>query len=76
MPFPETRIAMEEAGYSYATLKICPCGASMELWNTPKGATMPMNPMPDPDSPAVSHWATCEKAEQFRRKPPQKEKPQ
>lgn len=75
MPFPETRVAMEEAGYSYATLKICPCGASMELWNTPKGATMPMNPMPDPDSPAVSHWATCEKAEQFRRKPPQKDKP-
>lgn len=42
----------------------------MELWNTPKGNTMPMNPMNDVDSPAVSHWATCVKAEQFRRKKP------
>jgi hypothetical protein len=69
MPFPATRAAMIEAGYSFATMKTCPCGESMELWNTPKGATMPMNPMNDDDSPAVSHWATCVKAEQFRRKP-------
>ena len=64
---------MLDAGYSYATKKICPCGESMELWNTPAGSLMPMNPMAQDDSEAISHFATCEKAKQFRRKPPTKE---
>jgi len=72
MPLPKTRAELVEAGYTYATGKICPCGASMELWNTPKGNLMPMDPMPDPDSPAASHFATCPKAVQFRKKPPAK----
>jgi hypothetical protein len=63
---------MVERGYTYATMKICPCGASMELWHVPNRGLIPMNPMPDDDSKAESHFATCPKAVQFR-KPPQKE---
>ena len=70
MPFPATKAEMLEDGYTFATMKTCPCGERFELWNTPRGATMPMNPMAELDSPAVSHWATCVKAEQFRRKKP------
>jgi hypothetical protein len=68
MPFPATKIDMLEEGYTFAGMKVCPCGASMELWNTPRGQIMPMNPMNDLYAAAVVHWATCPKAEQFRRK--------
>ena len=70
MPFPETRAAMIEAGYSYITMKTCPCGEVFELWKTPNKAMMPMNRMWDENSKAVSHWATCVKAIQFRRRKP------
>jgi len=68
MPFPKTKRLMIEAGYTYHEQKRCPCGERMELWNTPKGELLPMNPMPDDDSEAISHFATCPKATQFRRK--------
>jgi hypothetical protein len=68
MPFPATQAQLKEAGYRFIAVKICPCGERMELWFTPDGATIPMNPMTDDESPAVSHWGTCEKAAQFRRK--------
>jgi hypothetical protein len=41
----------------------------MEFWHTPGGKWLPMNPMPDPDSPAVSHYATCKHGELFRNPP-------
>lgn len=67
MPFPATRQELKFSGYDYHGKKTCPCGATMELWHTPRGAIMPMNPMPSDDSPAESHWATCPRAQQFRR---------
>jgi hypothetical protein len=67
MPFPQTRAELKLAGYDYIGNKTCPCGAAMELWDTPNGKTMPMNPMETDESEAVSHWATCSKAAQFRR---------
>lgn len=67
-PFPATKAEMLDNGYTFAAMKTCPCGEQMELWNTPRGAVTPMNPMPDMDSPALSHWATCMRAEQFRKK--------
>jgi hypothetical protein len=67
MPFPPTRRELKEAGYDFIGNKTCPCGAAMELWDTPQGSTMPMNPMADDDSKAESHFATCVKAAQFRR---------
>lgn len=39
----------------------------MELWHTPKDQLLPMDPMSDDDSKAESHFATCAKAQQFRR---------
>jgi hypothetical protein len=70
MPFPETRGKLKEAGYKYLGNKICPCGASMELWLTPNNATMPMNTMREDDDKAESHFASCPLAAQFRRKKP------
>jgi hypothetical protein len=70
MPFPPTRRLLKEAGYEYITNKTCPCGATMELWQTPKDHVMPMNPMADDDSKAESHFSTCPKAAQFRRPKP------
>lgn len=67
MPFPATRGLLKEAGYTFVTNKVCPCGAAMELWHTPKDQTIPMNPMSDDDAKAESHFATCIKAAQFRR---------
>ena len=70
MPFPATKAEMIEEGYEWITDKVCPCGETMELWKTPRQQVMPMNPMAELQSPAVSHWATCSKAEQFRRRKP------
>lgn len=67
MPFPATRRLLKEAGYTFETNKTCPCGAPMELWRTPKDQLLPMDPMSDDDSKAESHFATCPKAQQFRR---------
>ena len=67
MPFPETKRLLKEAGYDFLAHKICPCGSAMELWHTPKDQVIPMNPMPDDDAKAESHFATCPKAQQFRR---------
>jgi hypothetical protein len=67
MPFPATRFELKQAGYDFIATKTCPCGAAMELWDTPNGKTMPINPMENDESAAVSHWATCSKAQQFRR---------
>ena len=67
MPFPATKRLLIEAGYNFVTIKNCPCGEPMELWHTPKDQTIPMNPMPDDDAKAESHFATCVKAAQFRR---------
>jgi hypothetical protein len=67
MPFPATRQALVEAGYTFMANKVCPCGSRMELWHTPKDQTIPMNPMPEAESKAESHFATCPKAVQFRR---------
>lgn len=67
MPFPPTRRLLKEAGYDFLSTKICPCGATMELWHTPMDKVMPMNPMADDDAKAESHFSTCPMAKQFRR---------
>jgi hypothetical protein len=69
MPFPATRREMIETGYKYLANKMCPCGARMELWSTPKNQTLPMNPMEKDEDKAESHFATCPRAAQFRRSP-------
>jgi hypothetical protein len=77
MPFPATMQAMIDAGYTRSLYTRCQgCGAVMEYWRTPTYKTIPMDPMTNPEDKAVSHFATCVKAEQFRktrRKPPGRE---
>ena len=69
MNFPTTRKSLEEAGYEHTSNAHCRgCGAAMEFWSTPHGRSMPMDLMPQEDSPAISHFATCPEAPRFRRK--------
>jgi hypothetical protein len=69
MPFPETRDAMEEAGYKRMSYTRCrACHAAMEMWRTLTQKLIPMDPMPEGTSQAVSHYATCPFAAQFRKK--------
>jgi hypothetical protein len=71
MRFPGTRAEMQLAGYSLNEYTRCRgCKRLMEFWNTPNGKRVPMNPMPEPQSAAVSHFSDCPEAQQFR-KPPQ-----
>jgi hypothetical protein len=73
MSFPATLAELEQAGYKRGARTTCSgCFAPMEFWFTPGGNRIPMDPMEGPDSKAVSHFATCPKAAQFRkaRRPP------
>jgi hypothetical protein len=68
MSFPETRELMQEAGYKRLYYTRCRgCRGPMEWWVTPNQKRIPMNPMAWPHSPAVSHFATCPKADDFRK---------
>jgi hypothetical protein len=69
MPFPKTRDEMEKAGYTRDIYTRCKgCQQSIEFWITPAGRKIPMDFMRDPETPAISHFATCPKAAQFRKK--------
>lgn len=60
---------MQEAGYKRLSYSRCQgCKRPMEWWITPTGARTPMDPMRLDESPAVSHFATCPKADDFRKK--------
>ena len=70
MGFPKTRAEMVDQSYQRRVGRsVCSgCGSAIEFWRTPKGKEMPMDPMPFPESPATPHWATCPKAESFRKR--------
>lgn len=69
MPLPQTRIEVVEAGYIFGGTANCAgCQALIEWWRTPKGKRMPIDRMPLDDSPFVPHFATCPKAQQFRKR--------
>jgi hypothetical protein len=71
MTFPATLAAMEEAGYRRNNYSRCKgCLAPIEWWTTPTRSRIPMEPMPLPDSLAVSHWARCPHEKDFRRPAP------
>jgi hypothetical protein len=40
----------------------------MEFWTTPEGKSIPMDVMAEPESPAISHFATCPLAKEFRKR--------
>ena len=65
---PRTRAQLIERGYQFTGNKECyACGKPIEWWKTPASRPSPWDPMPEIDSHAVSHFATCERTERFRR---------
>lgn len=65
---PKTQRDLEAQGYRFAGSSACDgCKQHIQWWLTPNGKRAPYNSMTEPDSPAVSHFATCVKARDFRR---------
>jgi hypothetical protein len=67
---PQTRAELIRRGYQFVGTKTCTavaCGKRIELWRTPNQAIAPYNPMDDENSHAQSHYATCPRAQSFRR---------
>lgn len=69
MPFPMTLDQLRAAGYRFDNLAYCRgCGALIEWWITPAGKRMPMDVTDNISSAKTqAHWATCPKAQDFRR---------
>ena len=60
MPFPATLAAMFSSGYDYARWEHCAaCGEPVEVYTTPGGRTIAMEPMCSHESPAVRHYEVC-----------------
>lgn len=73
MPFPATLDAMFSSGYDYARWEHCAaCGETVELYTTPGGRTIAMEPMCSRESPAVRHYLVCKPANPT----PEEQKPQ
>ena len=69
MAFPRTLDDMTPAGYRFDNHAVCRgCGNDLEWWITSTGKKIPMNPMVRGSDPATAHWATCTKADYFRKK--------
>lgn len=65
---PKTRADLLAQGYEHVNNSVCSgCHARVEWWKTPKDKRAPYDPMPEMDSPAVSHFATCKRSSDFRR---------
>jgi len=73
MPFPATLAAMFSSGYDYARWEHCAaCGEPVELYTTPGGRTISMEPMCSIESMAVRHYEVCKPANPT----PEAQKPQ
>jgi hypothetical protein len=62
------RAELVGSGYKFSSSARCSgCNAHIEWWKTPNLKSAPYDPIPHPDSSAVSHFATCPKRQQFRK---------
>jgi hypothetical protein len=62
---PETREALEVAGYQFSNRARCAgCGRTIEWWRKVPG---PPTPVEEFAGVMVNHFVTCEKREQFRK---------
>lgn len=60
MPFPSNLEQLEAEGYRYSRTEDCPvCRENVEVFSTPGGRTIAMNPMTATLSPAIRHYETC-----------------
>jgi hypothetical protein len=60
MPFPTTLAAMFSSGYDYARWEHCAaCGEPVEVYTTPGGRTIAMEPMCSSEAPTVRHYEVC-----------------
>jgi uncharacterized Zn finger protein (UPF0148 family) len=65
---PKTRGELLKQGYEHIDNAACHgCHKAIEWWKTPNAKRAPYDPMPEFESPAVSHFATCKHAVDFRR---------
>ncbi len=63
MPFPKSDNDLVAQGYQFEAKSHCRgCGRQIEWYLTPKGKHIPLDP-----GTLEPHWATCEKAELFRK---------
>lgn len=64
MPVPKTFDALKAAGYRFENDASCTtCGEEIEWWTTPRGHSLPLQPMPTTGSPVRVHFAsTCDNA--------------
>jgi hypothetical protein len=66
--FPQTRHEMVKMFYVFDGAAKCRgCSADIEWWTTTTRRKIPMNPMPKYYSPAIAHFSTCPKADEFRK---------
>lgn len=70
MPFPNTRQALKDSGYSLSHSKICPsCNVTIEMWNTPKQNIMPLDFRTiDGKETCEPHFSTCKNPELYSRR--------
>ena len=65
---PRTRAELAARGYHFKGQGNCRgCNQQIEWYDTPNGRNAPFNQMPLDTSPAVSHFGTCSRANQFRK---------
>lgn len=76
MPFPKTRQALQDNGYSFVQSKTCPsCNVTIEMWKTPKGNFMPLDFKLDDREQEICepHFASCKNPAQYSRRLQKKE---
>ncbi len=65
---PQNRKGLVPKGYQFTGTGECAgCGRGVEWWKTPIGRKAPFDRMMHDDATAVIHFATCPKAQHFRR---------
>lgn len=66
--WPKSKQELIERGYQLTGSGECSgCGKHIEWWRTPNGRPAPYDPMPQLTSAANSHFATCTRANTFRK---------
>lgn len=69
MAFPKTSDDLKAMGYVFIDDAECKgCGEAIEWYRTPKGKSIPINPMGCGSDKAIPHWTTCTEADFFHKK--------